>query len=71
MGTSSRPARRDEESTGSLKGAVTYRLFRESDLPGVLRLWETASGWGALTADTWKSARGLVDFIDVGLGSHR
>lgn len=54
MGTSSMPARPDEESTGRVKGAVTYRLFRELDLEGVLRLWEKASGWGAITADKWK-----------------
>ncbi|MDQ3242978.1 MAG: hypothetical protein M3Q09_04570 [Gemmatimonadota bacterium] len=53
MGTSSRPAHR-YGSTGSVTGAVKYRLFRQADLAGVLRLWETAPGWGAITADKWK-----------------
>ena len=32
---------------------LTYRLFEERDLPGLLRLWEEA-GWGALTAEQWR-----------------
>jgi hypothetical protein len=31
----------------------TYRVFEESDLSGVLKLWEEA-GWGSLTPDTWR-----------------
>src|SRR5437762_1394118 len=31
------------------------RLYRESDLPELLRLWESHSGWGQLTAETWSS----------------
>lgn len=34
--------------------AVTYRLFRDADLPGVLRLWEEHSGWGGLTPEKWR-----------------
>ena len=33
---------------------ITYRLFQDSDLPGVLRLWEEESGWGALTPELWR-----------------
>lgn len=33
---------------------ITYRLFQDSDLPGVLRLWEEASGWGAPTPELWR-----------------
>jgi hypothetical protein len=33
---------------------LTYRLFREDDLPGLLRLWEGA-GWGALTPEQWRA----------------
>jgi hypothetical protein len=31
------------------------RLYRESDLPGLLHLWESHSDWGPLTAETWNS----------------
>ncbi len=34
---------------------ITYRLFQDSDLPGVLRLWEKESGWGTLTPEKWRS----------------
>ena len=33
---------------------LTYRLFEDGDLPGLLRLWEGA-GWGALTAEQWRA----------------
>lgn len=33
---------------------LTYRMFREDDLPGLLRLWE-AAGWGALTPEQWRA----------------
>lgn len=29
--------------------ALTYRLFEESDLPGLKRLWEQETGWGTIT----------------------
>lgn len=32
---------------------LTYRLFRDEDLPGLLRLWEENSGWGSITAEQW------------------
>jgi hypothetical protein len=41
---------------------LAYRLFRESDLPGVLRLWEEESGWGAITPEQWR--RWYVDRPD-------
>ncbi len=33
---------------------ITYRLFQDGDLPGVLRLWEEESGWGAPTPEMWR-----------------
>jgi hypothetical protein len=33
---------------------LTYRLFRDEDLPAVLRLWEEHSGWGGITEDQWR-----------------
>lgn len=33
---------------------LTYRLFCEDDLPGLLRLWEGA-GWGVLTPEQWRA----------------
>ncbi|MEJ7812552.1 MAG: hypothetical protein WKG32_19225 [Gemmatimonadaceae bacterium] len=33
---------------------LTYRSYRECDLPGVLRLWEEEAGWGSLTPETWR-----------------
>lgn len=32
---------------------LTYRLFEDADLPGLLRLWEEA-GWGTLTPEQWR-----------------
>lgn len=32
---------------------LTYRVFEERDLPGVLRLWEEA-GWGTLSEERWR-----------------
>jgi hypothetical protein len=37
-----------------MSGQLIYRLARDEDLPGLLRLWEEESGWGALTADQWR-----------------
>jgi len=34
---------------------LSYRLFREEDLPGLLRLWEEETGWGAPSAEQWRS----------------
>ena len=31
---------------------LTYRLFENGDLPGLIRLWEEA-GWGTLTPEQW------------------
>ncbi len=33
---------------------LTYRPFEEQDVPGLLRLWEEESGWGALDEATWR-----------------
>lgn len=33
---------------------LTYRMFEDDDFPGLQRLWEDATGWGALTAGVWK-----------------
>jgi hypothetical protein len=35
-------------------GQLTYRPFRDEDVPGLLRLWQDDSGWGELTADKWR-----------------
>lgn len=32
---------------------LTYRLFEDDDLPGLLRLWEEA-GWGTLSQEQWR-----------------
>jgi len=39
---------------GAMSGRLTYRPYREGDLPGLLRLWEEESGWGGLTPETWR-----------------
>ncbi|HEU0012808.1 MAG TPA: hypothetical protein VFQ45_03955, partial [Longimicrobium sp.] len=41
---------------------LAYRPFRDGDLPGVLRLWEEESGWGAITPEKWR--RWYVDRPD-------
>lgn len=33
---------------------LTYRLYEEQDIPGLLRLWETNTEWGALTPEQWR-----------------
>ncbi len=33
---------------------LTYRLYQNADLPGMLRLWEESSGWGTLTPEVWR-----------------
>lgn len=40
--------------TASPPTTLTYRLFREDDLPGVLRLWAEDTAWGAITAGQWR-----------------
>jgi hypothetical protein len=37
-----------------LSDSLTYRLFEPGDLPGLLRLWEEHSGWGAITEQQWR-----------------
>jgi hypothetical protein len=37
-----------------MRERLTYRLFEDGDLPGLLRLWEEA-GWGALTPEQWRA----------------
>ena len=34
---------------------LTFRTFREEQLPGILRLWSEETDWGPLTEATWKS----------------
>ena len=46
---------------GTAEG-LAFRLFREYDLPGVLRLWEEESGWGGITPEQWR--RWYVDRPD-------
>jgi hypothetical protein len=41
---------------------LAYRPFAQADLPGVLRLWEDESGWGAITPEQWR--RWYVDRPD-------
>lgn len=36
-----------------MPGPITYRRFQEEDLPGLLRLWEEESGWGAISPGQW------------------
>ena len=36
-----------------MQDQLTYRLFEDADLPGVLRLWDEA-GWGTLTPEQWR-----------------
>lgn len=33
---------------------LTYRPYQPDDLPGLLRLWEQETGWGSLSAETWR-----------------
>lgn len=40
--------------TGAIVRGLTYRLHRESDVPGLLRLWEDETDWGSLDAETWR-----------------
>lgn len=37
-----------------MREQLTYRLFEDADLPGLLRLWEEA-GWGTLTPEQWRA----------------
>ena len=48
-------------AAGAAEG-LAYRPFREGDLPGVLRLWEEESGWGAVDEERWR--RWFVDRPD-------
>lgn len=36
-----------------MREQLTYRLFQDDDLPGLLRLWEEA-GWGTLAPEQWR-----------------
>ena len=36
-----------------MREQLTYRLFEDGDLPGLLRLWEEA-GWGTLAPEQWR-----------------
>jgi hypothetical protein len=33
---------------------LTYRLHSEEDIPGLLRLWEENTGWGAMAPEQWR-----------------
>ena len=37
-----------------MREQLTYRLFEDGDLPGLLRLWEEA-GWGTLMPEQWRA----------------
>jgi hypothetical protein len=37
-----------------MNSQLTYRLYEEQDIPGLLRLWETNTEWGALTPEQWR-----------------
>ena len=37
----------------AMREQLTYRLFEDGDLPGLLRLWE-AAGWGTLAPEQWR-----------------
>ena len=37
-----------------MREQLTYRLFEDGDLPGLLRLWEGA-GWGTLAPEQWRA----------------
>jgi hypothetical protein len=37
-----------------MAGDVTYRLYQEADLPGMLRLWQEETEWGSLTPEEWR-----------------
>lgn len=41
-------------ASSTVTSQLTYRLFEKDDLPGVLQLWERESGWGPLSAETWR-----------------
>ena len=34
---------------------ITYRTMQMEDMPGILRLWEEHSGWGAITEEKFRS----------------
>jgi hypothetical protein len=33
---------------------LSYRMFKEEDLPQLLRLWEEETHWGAITGEDWR-----------------
>jgi hypothetical protein len=33
---------------------LTYRLYEQPDIPGILKLWDESTEWGALTAEKWR-----------------
>lgn len=37
-----------------MPSALTYRLYRDTDLPHIIELWEQDSGWGAMTPELWR-----------------
>lgn len=41
-------------TTNISTNTLTFRNFRDEDLPAALRLWDEHSGWGAITADQWR-----------------
>ena len=47
-----------------MTNSLTYRLFQSNDVPGLLRLWEQHSGWGAITEEQWREW-----FLDTPNGS--
>lgn len=47
-----------------MSAQLRYRLYQPADLPGVLRLWEAESGWGAITPEQWHKW-----YVDTPLGA--
>jgi hypothetical protein len=43
-----------------MSSTLSYRISREDDIPGLIRLWEHDSDWGTLTPEEWK-----VSYIDT------
>ncbi len=37
-----------------MNNQLTYRRYEESDIPGLLRLWEKNTEWGQLTPEQWR-----------------
>src|SRR5918998_5346703 len=49
-----------------MAGQLTYRLFQDADLPGLLQLWQEETHWGSLTPEVWRQW-----FVDTPYGASR